>query len=75
MPAYMHHHQIESETVAVICPGCTGILPMVVRDVAPDWRMAKVDVVFECWDCGAEVRQTMTRQQRWHDSDRPVRRH
>jgi hypothetical protein len=75
MPAYMHHHRIETETVAVICPGCIGILPMVVRDVAPDWGMAKVDVVFECSDCGAEVRQTMTRSQRWHDGDRVVHRH
>jgi hypothetical protein len=69
----MHHHQVASETVAVICPGCVGILPMVVRDVTPDWGMAKVDVVFECSDCGAEVRQTMT--QRWHDNDRSARRH
>ena len=75
MPAYIHHHEVETETVAVVCPGCIGILPMFVRDVAPDWRMAKVDVVFECSDCGAEVRQTMTRPQRWHDSDRSVYRH
>jgi len=48
---------------------------MLVRDVEPDWGMAKIDVVFECSDCGAEVRQTMTGPGHLHHSDQPARRH
>ena len=25
----------------------------------PHWSMAKIDFVYECCDCGAEVRQTV----------------
>jgi hypothetical protein len=57
MPAYIHHHEIEM--APVICPGCVGMLPMFVRDVEPHWSMTKVDFIYECSDCGAEVRQTM----------------
>jgi hypothetical protein len=64
MPAYMHHHEVEA--VAIVCTSCMGLLPMYVRDVEPDWGMAKIDFVFECSDCGAEVRQTMTRPERRH---------
>ena len=60
MPAYIQHH--EAETIsAVICPGCVGLLPMYVRDVEPHWSMAKIDFIYECSDCGAEVRQTVTK--------------
>ena len=75
MPAYIHHHEIDTETVAMICPSCIGLLPMYVRDVEPHWSMAKIDFIFECSDCGAEVRQTMTGPQRRYDSDRFVYRH
>ena len=57
MPAYIHHHDIEM--APVICPGCLGLLPMYVRDVEPHWSMAKIDFIYECADCGAEVRQTV----------------
>ena len=43
----------------VICPGCLGLLPMFVRDVEPHWSLAKIDFIYECADCGAEVRRTM----------------
>ena len=59
MPAYIQHHDIE--TVPVICPGCIGLLPMYVRDVKPHWSMAKIDFIYECADCGAEVRRTVTK--------------
>ena len=53
MPAYMHHHEVDM--AAVICPGCIGLLPMFVRDVEPHWSMAKIDFIYECSECGAEV--------------------
>jgi hypothetical protein len=34
---------------------------MYVKDVAPRWSMAKVDVTYECSDCGAEIRQTVAK--------------
>ena len=58
MPAYIHHH--DAEPAFVICPSCVG-LPMYVKDVAPHWTMAKIDFTYECSDCGAEVRQTVTK--------------
>jgi C4-type Zn-finger protein len=78
MPAYIHHHEVE--TVAVICPSCIGLLPMYVRDVEPHWSMAKIDFVYECSDCGAEVRQTMIKPEQQDSSDHhsgghSVRRH
>jgi len=30
---------------------------MFVRDVEPHWSMAKIDFIYECSDCGGEVRQ------------------
>jgi hypothetical protein len=36
-------------------------LPMYVKDVTPHWSMAKIDFTYECSDCGAEVRQTVTK--------------
>jgi hypothetical protein len=57
MPAYMHHHEVEM--APVMCPGCIGLLPMFVRDIEPHWSMAKIDFIYECSDCGAEVRRTV----------------
>jgi DNA-directed RNA polymerase subunit RPC12/RpoP len=37
-----------------------------VRDVEPHWSMAKIDFVYECADCGAEVRHTMRRPESRH---------
>ena len=68
MPAYMHHHDIEM--APVICPGCIGMLPMYVRDVEPHWSMAKIDFIYECSDCGAEVRHTVRKPCNWC-TDRP----
>lgn len=65
MPAYVQHHHIV-ETPPVVCPGCLRILPMYVREVEPHWNVAKIDLIFECADCGAEVRQTVTKLQQRH---------
>jgi DNA-directed RNA polymerase subunit RPC12/RpoP len=65
MPAYVQHHEIV-ETPPVVCPGCIGLLPMFVRDVEPHWSMAKIDFIYECSDCGAEVRQTLTKPEQRH---------
>ena len=65
MPAYVQHHDIV-ETYPVVCPGCIGLLPMYVRDVEPHWSMARIDFIYECADCGAEVRQTVTKAERPH---------
>jgi hypothetical protein len=64
MPAYMHHQEIER--IPVICPGCIGMLPMFIRDVEPHWSMAKIDFIFECPDCGANVRQTICKPEQRH---------
>ena len=64
MPAYIQHHEVE--TAAIVCPGCIGLLPMYVRDVEPHWSMAKIDFIYECSDCGSEVRQTVTKPERRH---------
>jgi hypothetical protein len=57
MPAHIHHHN-EVEPAMVICPSCVG-LPMYVRDVQPHWSMAKIDLIYECADCGTEIRETI----------------
>jgi hypothetical protein len=31
------------------------------QDVAPQWSMAKIDFIYECSECGAEIRQTVTK--------------
>jgi predicted RNA-binding Zn-ribbon protein involved in translation (DUF1610 family) len=59
MPAYIRHHDA-AEAPFMICPRCIG-LTMYVRDVAPRWSRAKIDVTYECSDCGAEIRQTVTK--------------
>ena len=58
MPAYIHHH--DAEPPFIICPSCEG-LPMCVKDVAPHWSMAKIDFTYECSNCGAQTRQTVTK--------------
>ena len=64
MPAYIHHHEVEK--AAMVCPCCLGLLPMYVRDVEPHWSMSKIDFIYECSDCGGEVRQTVTKPDRRH---------
>jgi DNA-directed RNA polymerase subunit RPC12/RpoP len=63
MPAYVQHREIES--ALIVCPNCLG-LPMYVRDVEPHWSMAKIDFIYECSDCGAEVKKTFTKPERRH---------
>ena len=58
MPAYIHHH--DAELPLIICPSCAG-LPMYIKDVAPHWIMAKIDFTYECSNCGAQIRQTVTK--------------
>jgi hypothetical protein len=58
MPAYIRHFE-ETDLAAVVCPGCIGLLPMFVRDVEPHWSLSRIDFIYECSDCGAEVRQTI----------------
>jgi DNA-directed RNA polymerase subunit RPC12/RpoP len=60
MPAYVQHHDLEC--APVICPSCVGLRPMFVRFVEPHWSMATIDFVYECSDCGAEVRETLKRE-------------
>jgi hypothetical protein len=57
MPAHIHHRS-EVEPAMVICPSCVG-LPMYVRDVQRHWSMAKIDLIYECADCGTEIRETI----------------
>jgi DNA-directed RNA polymerase subunit RPC12/RpoP len=64
MPAYVQHHDIE--TTEIVCPDCIGLLSMHLREVEPHWSMARIDFIYECSDCGAEVRQTVTRPERPH---------
>jgi hypothetical protein len=58
MPAYIHHH--DTEPNLIFCPSCAR-LPMYVKDVAPHWSMAKIDFTYECPNCGAQIRQTVTK--------------
>ena len=58
MPAYIHYHDVESPFI--FCPSCVG-LPMFVKEVAPHWSMAKIDFIYECSNCGAQIRQTVTK--------------
>ena len=58
MPAYVRQGE-EAELAPVICPGCASPLPMIVRDVEPHWSLAKIDFVYECADCGTQVRHTI----------------
>jgi len=53
MPAYIQHQ--EAEIAAIVCPTCRGLLAMHVRDVEPHWSMAKIDLTYECSDCGTQL--------------------
>jgi hypothetical protein len=63
MPAYVQHREIES--AFIVCPNCLG-LPMYVRDVEPHWSVATIDFIYECSDCGAEIKKTLTKPERRH---------
>jgi hypothetical protein len=63
MPAYIHHHEIEM--APIICPSCVGMLPMQVREVEPHWSMTRIDFIYECSDCGTEVRQMLRKPELW----------
>jgi hypothetical protein len=64
MPAYIHYQEIEK--TPNVCPSCIGLLPMFIRDVEPHWSMEKIDFIFECADCGANVRQTIFKPEQRH---------
>ena len=75
MPAYVQPHYLQPHDILlqgtvemppVVCPDCTSVLPMVIRDVEPHWSRAKIDLIYECSDCGAEVRHTLTKPERRH---------
>jgi len=60
MPAFIRLCD-ETEIAPVGCPGCVCLAPMIVRDVEPHSGLARVDFIYECSDCGAEVRHTIRR--------------
>ena len=68
MPAYIQHHRLQhqADTAPAICPNCVGLMPMYLRDVDPRWSTAEIDFVYECCDCGAEVRQTLRKAEARH---------
>jgi hypothetical protein len=43
-----------------------ALLPMYVIDVEPHWSMAKIDFIYECSDCGGEVRHTVSKPEQRH---------
>ena len=53
----IHHH--DAEPPFMTCPSCER-LPMYIKDATPHWSTAKIDFTYECSDCGAEMRQTVT---------------
>jgi DNA-directed RNA polymerase subunit RPC12/RpoP len=57
LPAFIHHH--DAEPPLIVCPSCAR-LPMYIKEVAPIWSMAKLDLTYECSNCGAQIRQTVT---------------
>jgi predicted RNA-binding Zn-ribbon protein involved in translation (DUF1610 family) len=62
MPAYSQHHQPHAMNATMaVCPHCTH-LPMQMRSVEPHWSVARLVFVFECPECGTEVRETVTKQ-------------
>ena len=58
MPAYTQHHR--AEPAAIYCPHCFG-QPLHIDTVEPVWSAARVDVIYACEDCGAEVCESVTR--------------
>jgi len=65
MPAYIQNCEVKS--ALIVCPCCVG-RPMYVREVEPHWSMAKIDLIFECSGCGAEIKQTVTKPERRPES-------
>jgi hypothetical protein len=63
MPAYIQYH--DAEPAVIVCPHCLG-LPLHIENVEPMWSAAKIDFIYACDDCGAEVRKTVTRPERHH---------
>jgi DNA-directed RNA polymerase subunit RPC12/RpoP len=61
MPAYVQRREIQS--AFIVCPNCLR-LPMYVRDVEPHWSVAEIDFIYECSDCGVEIKKTLTRPER-----------
>jgi hypothetical protein len=39
---------------------------MYVKDVEPHWAIAKIYFVYECSDCGVEIKKTLTKPERRH---------
>jgi len=39
---------------------------MYVRDVELHWSMTKIDFIYECSDCGAEIKKTLIKPDRRH---------
>jgi hypothetical protein len=58
MPAYIRRHVAEAPFM--ICPSCVG-RAMSVKDVAPRWNVSKVELTYECSDCGAEITHSVSR--------------
>jgi hypothetical protein len=61
MPAYVQHHEVKS--AAIVCPNCIG-LAMYVSDIEAHWSMAKINFVYECSECGTEIKKTVTKPDR-----------
>ncbi len=61
MPAYIQHRQHhEVEPFTIICPSCLR-QPMHVVEVQPHWSLTKLDFIYECSDCGTEVKKTVAK--------------
>ena len=66
MPAYIQHReQHEAEPFAIFCPSCLD-LTMHVVEVQTHWSMTKLDFIYECSDCGTEVKKTVTKPELRH---------
>ena len=63
MPAYVQYRDVEP--AVTMCPSCWGH-PLHIRDIEPFWSVAKLDFIYECADCGAEIRKTLTKPERPH---------
>lgn len=64
MPAFMqHHHEHQDAHAAMtVCPSCLSH-PMQIREVQPNWELARVDFVYECPACCTEIRETVVEHQ------------
>ena len=58
MPAYIHDN--DAEPPFITCSSCSR-LPMYIKEVAPIWSMATLDFTYECSNCGAQIRQMVTK--------------